>query len=85
MLPEAHSAVRLYDPRSADLLAVGHKVGEQPFLDRFACDWGNGTLLAYYFGKGKRDVLVRAATNEGATAHLRTRWRGGQREWTLDW
>jgi hypothetical protein len=79
--------LELLEPVSARLIAVGHECGEgeAPGCRAFACQQGNGALLAYYFGKGRREVLVRSGPNEGMTAHLSTRWSGGHREWILDW
>lgn len=76
----------VFDPESARLLAVGFECCEDvEGHPRFSCSHGNGTLLAYYFGRGKRDVLVRSGPNEGVHAHLTTSWKHGAREWILDW
>jgi hypothetical protein len=83
--PKACDLVRVYEPDSHRLLATGHELGGTDHAHAFACDSGNGALLAYYFGKGKRHVLVQNGPNEGVPAHLATRWRSGHREWTLDW
>lgn len=76
--------VFVYDPDSFRLLAAGT---EEPCADgarAFSCTNGNGALLAYYFGRGKRLVMVRHGANEGITCHLGTRWCNGRREWLLD-
>lgn len=85
MLPEACDLVRVFEPGTSRLLAVGRRTADEDNSQHFACDTGTGTLLAYYFGKGKREVLVQSGPNEGVTAHLGTRWARGHREWTLDW
>ena len=79
--------IRLFEPESLRLLAVGQEIdeAEAEVLHPFGCLEGNGVLLTYYFGKGKRDVCVQIGENEGVMAHLGTRWRKGHREWTLDW
>lgn len=83
---EAGEPVRIYDPASARLLAVGRERAANDAAGHpFACATGNGVLLTYYFGKGGREVLVRHGADEGVSAHLGTRWVGGRREWILDW
>lgn len=85
-LPSTGQQLEVFDPDSSRLLAVGVRCGED--VDghpRFSCSRGNGALLSYYFGKGKREVLVRNGPNEGIHAHLATCWKQGSREWTLDW
>jgi hypothetical protein len=78
-------AVEVFDAESSLLLATGQEEGEADgHRLTFSCSKGNGTLLAYYFGKGKREVRVRAGRNEGLTGQLSTRWRSGHREWILD-
>lgn len=85
MLPDA-SAFEVLDPVSYRLLALGHECGEPTDGEHsFSCSHGNGALLTYYFGKGKREVLVRNGPDEGVHALLGTRWARGHREWTLDW
>ena len=85
-MPPSTSRVQVFDPETARLLATGREhraVDADGFA--FECERGNGTLLTYYFGKGKRRVVVRTGPNEGVTASLGTRWVNGHREWTLDW
>ena len=85
MPPDIHR-VQVFDPDSARFLASGRECCESAGVSHaFTCDRGNGALLAHYFGKGKRRVVVRSGPNEGVTAQLGTRWRAGHREWTLDW
>ncbi|MGE0599693.1 MAG: hypothetical protein AB7J35_11520 [Dehalococcoidia bacterium] len=88
MLPDAAASpdIRVFEPDSLRLLATGQHMGPcEAAVHPFGCLEGNGVLLAYYFGKGKRDVCVQIGENEGVMAHLGTRWRAGHREWTLDW
>ena len=85
MLPDTAELVRVFEPESSRLLAVGHETCHEPDSLSFECDSGGGALLAYYFGKGKRSVVMQCGPNEGVTAHLATRWARGHREWTLDW
>lgn len=85
MLPDTCQPVRVFEPESSRLLAVGHETGGEDDGIRFECDEGAGALLAYYFGKGKRQVLVQNGEAEGVTAHLGTRWWRGHRQWILDW
>ncbi|MEO8540271.1 MAG: hypothetical protein ABI577_11065 [bacterium] len=76
----------LYDPDSASLLATGMELSEADTTGHcFACIRGNGILLTYYFGKGRRHVMVRHGADEGVTAQLGTRWVAGRREWVLEW
>jgi len=86
MLPDSQNLMRVYEPEGSRLLAEGHgtRKGQQESIE-FSCDTGSGALLAYYFGKGRRQVVVQAGPNEGVSAHLKTRWANGHREWTLDW
>jgi len=86
MLPDTRDLVRVYEPESSRLLAEGRgaRKGQQESIE-FCCATGAGALLAYYFGKGRRQVVVQAGPNEGVSAHLKTRWANGHREWTLDW
>lgn len=84
--PDVEGPLRIYHPTSASLIAVGLARGAPgPGGHAFACSKGNGALLAYYFGKGGREVLVRHGANEGISAHLDTRWVAGHREWILEW
>ena len=87
MLPEAEAKtnIRIFEPDNARLLAIGHGTAEDDASLNFACDTGSGALLAYYFGKGRRRVVVQSGRNEGVAAHLATRWNKGHREWTVDW
>ena len=85
MLPEACDLVRVYEPENHRLLATGHGVSGGAYPLHFECDNGAGALLIYYFGKGKRAVVVQNGPNEGVTARLATRWAKDHREWTLDW
>lgn len=86
MLP--HSCLgptALYDPESAACLGIGETFANSEAESHpFQCLRGNGSLLTYYFGKGKREVVVRSAANEEFTAQLATRWAAGHREWILD-
>lgn len=82
---EVQPPLQIYDPATARLIAIGLAQGSPGMARCFQCREGNGDLLTYYFGKGKREVLVRHGANEGVTAHLATRWVDGRREWTLDW
>ena len=82
---DEHSAVEVYDAESSRLLATGQEAGvADGHRLTFECLRGNGTLLAYYFGKGKRQVMVRMGRNEGVSGQLSTHWRGRHREWSLD-
>lgn len=84
--PDGEAPLRIYHPVSAGLIAVGlERTAPGPGGHCFACSKGNGALLAYYFGKGGREVLVRHGANEGISAHLDTRWVAGHREWILEW
>lgn len=84
-LPDTPRTLEIYDAESSRLLATAREAGKEGGRARVvSCTKGNGTLLTYYYGRGKRDVVVRSGPNEGMTAHLGTRWRGGHREWTLD-
>lgn len=85
MQAEAVRRVLVYDAETAQLLAAGEEAALPGHTHAFSCIRGNGALLLFYFVKGRRDVLVRLGPNEGVTAQLGTRWRGGRREWTLDW
>ena len=85
MLPDTGDLLRVFEPGSSRLLAIGHETAGEAGSAQFACDEGTGALLAYYFGKGRREVLVQNGPNEGVTAHLGTRWASGHREWILDW
>jgi hypothetical protein len=82
-------SVRLFDLESTELLACGHGLDGGSLMkddqQRFCCTEGNGRLLVYFFGKGKRDVRVQLGQGEGVVAHLGTRWNGSHREWTLEW
>ena len=86
MLPETEDIVRVYEPETSRLLAMGHgaRGGDHEPI-RFHCETGAGMLLAYYFGKGRRQVVIQSGPNEGLPAHMKTRWSNGQREWTFDW
>ena len=85
-LPDTARQVQVFDPESRCLLATGMECGEDnDGHHHFSCARGNGALLTYYFGKGKRDVVVRSGPNEGIRAHLATRWKPEGREWVLDW
>ena len=60
--PDGEAPLRIYHPVSAGLIAVGlERTAPGPSGHCFACSKGNGALLAYYFGKGGREVLVRHA------------------------
>ena len=83
MSPHDRRPLQIYDPGTATLIAVAR--GTPGIAGGFECCEGNGALLAYYFGKGKREVLVRNGANEGVTARLATRWVADHREWILDW
>ncbi len=86
MLPRrGEDPVRIYDPASARLMAVGVERAAPSGGRAFSCSKGNGVLLTYYFGKGRREVLVRHGADEGVSAQLGTRWVAGRREWTLEW
>lgn len=83
--PDLPRTFEIYDEGSANLLATARQEDARGGRCRIvSCIRGNGALLTYYYGKGKRDVVIRTGANEGITAHLGTRWRGGRREWTLD-
>lgn len=84
--PDGEEALRIYHPVSAGLIAVGlERTAPGPGGHCFACSKGAGALLAYYFGKGGREVLVRHGADEGISARLDTRWAAGRREWILEW
>lgn len=84
-LPDHPRTFEIYDAESSRLLATAREAAEEEGRVRVvSCTAGNGSLLTYYYGRGKRDVVVRTGPNEGMTAHLGTRWRAGHREWTLD-
>ena len=83
-LPDKPRTFEIYDAESSRLLATAREAEEDGGGHVVACTAGNGALLRYYYGRGKRDVIVRSGPNEGMTAHLGTRWRAGHREWTLN-
>jgi hypothetical protein len=84
-LPDQPRLFEIYDVDSSSLLATAREAGEAGARGCvLSCIAGNGALLSYYYGRGKRDVVVRSGPNEGMTAHLATRWHAGKREWTLD-
>ena len=83
--PDLDRAVDVYDAESSRLLATCSQTAGEGHHLTFCCEHGNGALLTYYFGKGKREVLVRAGRNEGLAGHLGTHWRAGHREWTVDY
>lgn len=86
MSPRDGGNLKVYDPESSRLLATGVSQLEPGMREHpFCCLDGNGTLLVYYFGRGKREVTVQTGPNEGVTARLGTRWVGGRREWILNW
>jgi|GEM_PF-4403793 len=82
--PDTPRVFQLYDADSTRLLATAREAGQEGPARVVSCIAGNGALLSYFYGRGKRDVIVRSGPNEGMSAHLGTRWRGGRREWTLD-
>ena len=85
-LLDASRQLQVFDPESSCLLATGIECGEDSEgRHQFSFSDGNGALLKYYFGQGKRDVMVRSGPNEGIVAHLVTRWKPGGREWMLEW
>ncbi len=85
-LPSTDKQLKVFDPETSRLLAVGQECGEAGGGHHsFSCLHGNGTLLTYYFGKGKHDVVIRSGPNEGIRAHITTCWKQGKREWTFDW
>ena len=85
-LPDPAATFEVYDAESFCLLAKCQPACEDKGRHRltFSSADGNGALLTYYFGKGKREVVVRSGTNEGMTGQLGTHWRSGHREWTVD-
>ncbi len=85
-LRDTGQPIEIYDVDASRLLARAQEAGCDGDDDcrTISCIEGNGTLLTYYFGRGKRDVVVRSGPNEGTTAQLGTRWRAGHREWTLN-
>ena len=85
-LPSTGEQLQVFDPESSRLLAIVRECRDDADgHHHFSCSRGNGALLTYYFGKGKREVVVRSGPNEGVRAHIATCWKQGAREWTLDW
>jgi len=86
MLRDA-SRLSIFDSTKRELLATATdtlRPGSGPDCRLIDLD-GADRLLAYYFGKAQREVLVAGGAGEGITATLETRWAQGHREWKLRW
>jgi len=86
-MPHEVSRLSIFDSSKRELLATATdtlRPGSASDCRLIELD-GADRLLAYYFGKAQREVLVAGGAGEGITATLETRWAQGHREWKIRW